>query len=214
MRTQCAISCLLVLAVSCLCGCASIQTVQRPYPEVESALLQRLDTGGKDLNAGSWVRIDSRELTQCLKPPPGSVLVSDYTVGRRMHLKMEERYDIGGIGSNRLTIELQRVDARRTRVAVNYLDKAVGFLFPFAYANPEVARERKIAKCLARLEGTPSEADKIPLPPPPPPPERPCRRFHGLTCGPPGSVLPCDAPSGERLECLCESVWSCGPPAG
>lgn len=214
MRTQRATAFLLALAVPGLCGCASSQTVQRPYAEVESALLQRLDTAGQELRAGSaWARIDSRELARCLNPPPGPVLVSGYVAGQRIRLKMEERYDIGGVGGRSLTVDLQRAGARRTRVAVNYLDKAAGFfVFPFAYVNPGLSREGKIAQCLARLEGTPDESDRIPPPPVPPPPERPCRRFQGLTCGPPGSVLPCDAPDGERLECVCEgSVWSCGP---
>jgi hypothetical protein len=200
-----------VLALCSLGGCVSVRTVQRPYPQVENALLQRLDTAGKDLHASPQnVSIVSRELARCL----GSrgVQVSDYQAGQHIHLRTEERYDIGGIGGNFLNIDLRRVDLRRTQVAVDYLDRAVGFLvIPFAYANPGWLRERKIASCLLRLEGVPPEADRVPPPAPPPPrlSEQACERIQGRSCGPPGYVIPCETAAGQHLRCICKGVLEC-----
>ena len=208
MRTHQAVPFLLLL---CLCGCTYSTTFKRPYPEVESALLQHLDTGGKELDAGSvsaWV--GSRELARCLRS--GGIGISDYTPGQRIRLSRREDYNIGGIGHNELTIDLQRVDDRRTRIHVDYSDRAVGFfLIPYAYATPGGIQERKIAKCLVRLEGAPSAADRIPRPvhPPPPPSEPWCAGLHRRSCGPPGAVLPCDTASGARLQCVCEGTWNC-----
>ena len=162
MRVERAVPFLLLL---CLCGCTYNATFERPYPQVESALLERLDRAGKEPEAGSSVWIGSRELARCLKES-GFVQISDYTAGQRIRLRRLELYDIGAIGHKELTVELQRVDERQTRIFVDYLDRAVGFfLIPFASASPGGVRERRIAKCLARLEGAPSDADRIPRPP-------------------------------------------------
>jgi len=212
MCTQRAVPFLLLL---CLGGCTYSTTFKRPYPEVESALLQRLDTDGKELGTGSvsaWV--GSRELASCLRS--GGIQVSDYTAGQRIRLSRREDYNIGGIGHNELTIDLQRVDSRRTRILVDYSDRAVGFfLIPYAYATPGGVRERKIAKCLVRLKGAPSDADRIPRPvyPPPPPSEPWCAGLHRRSCGPPGAVLPCETASGAQLQCVCEGTWNCQEPS-
>ena len=214
MHTQRAVLFLLLL---CLYGCTYNSTFKRPYPEVESALLQRLDTGEKELGAGSVsARIASRELARCLREKWG-IGVSNYTPGQRIRLWSREDYNIGGIGHNELTIDLERVDDRRTRIHVNYSDRAVGFfLIPYAYATPGGIRERKIAKCLVRLEGAPGDADRIPRPPDPPPPERlqSCGHLQGRFCGPSGTVLSCETPSGPwPLKCRCQGTWVCGGPA-
>jgi hypothetical protein len=178
---------------------------------VESALLQRLDTGGKEAGAGAQAWIASRDLAGCLRET-GSVRISEYTAGQHIQLRSYERYNIGGIGHNELTVDLQRVDAQRTHIFVDYLDRAVGFfLLPFAYASPGGIRERRIAKCLIRLEGAPKDADRIPRPRPtvPPPPDLSCDRLQGRSCGPPGTVLPCVTPSGPSLQCVCEGTWHC-----
>lgn len=208
MRIERAVPCLLLF---CLCSCTYNSTFERPYPQVESALLKRLDTAGKEPVAGSNAWIGSRELARCLKES-GFLQISDYTAGQRIRLRKLELYDIGAIGHKELTVELQKVDERRTRIFVDYLDRAAGFfLIPFAYASPGGVRERKIAKCLARLEGAPSDAnaDRIPRPAGPPPPEQSCGWLQGRSCGPPGAVLPCETASGPRLECVCEGAWSC-----
>jgi hypothetical protein len=208
MRAQRFIPCLLALLGSCLSGCTYANTFKRPYPEVESALLQRLDTAGKEPGTGSaW--IDSRELARCLKKR-GLIGISDYTPGQRIRLWTMERYDIGAIGHNELTIDVQRVDDRRTRITVDYLDRAIGFfLIPFAYASPGWVREPKIAKCLARLEGTPPESDRMPRRPPPVLREQSCEQIQGRSCGPPGAVIPCQAAGGQRIQCICDGVLSC-----
>jgi hypothetical protein len=202
-----------LLLLLSLCGCSYNSTFKRPYPQIESALLQRLDTGGKDLGAsGTSAWIGSRELAECLRAK-GFIGVSAYTAGERIRLWQRESYDIGGIGHNELTIDLQRIDDRRTRISVDYLDRAVGFfLFPFAYANPGGVRERKIAKCLAQLEGTSGEADRIPRPLDLPPPlvEQRCGQLQGRSCGPSGAVLTCSIPSNSRMQCVCEGTWRCG----
>lgn len=206
MRMQRAIPFFLLL---CLCGCTYSTTIKRPYPQFESALLQRLDTDRKELGAGSSsARIDSRELVRCLRVR-GSVGISHYTPGQRIQLSSREDYDIGGIGHNELTVDFQRVDDQRTRIHVDYLDRAVGFfLIPYAYATPGGIRERKIAKCLARLEDAPSAADRIP-PPPPREQLQSCGHLQGRSCGPPGAVLGCATASSPRLRCVCESTWVC-----
>lgn len=199
---------LFALIAFCLCGCGSTQTIKRPYPQVESALLQRLE--GEELGTGPCnVWIGSRELARCLKNI-GYVQVSDYTAGQRIQLRRKERYDIGGIGYNELIVDLKRVDDQRTRISVDYSDRAIGFfVIPFAYATPGWIRERKIAKCLVRLEGAPGEADKIP-PPLPRLSEASCEWMQGRSCGPPGAELPCDTASGSRLRCICDEAWACG----
>ncbi len=200
-----------LLLLLCLCGCTYNATFKRPYPLVESALLQRLDTGGKEVGAGAQAWIASRDLAGCLREN-GFVGISDYTAGQHLQLRRYETYNIGGIGHNELTIDLQRVDAQRTRIFVDYLDRAVGFfLIPFAYVSPGGIRERRIAKCLIRLEGAPKDADRIPRPRQtvPPPPDLSCGRLQGLSCGPPGTVLPCATPSGPSLQCVCEGTWHC-----
>jgi hypothetical protein len=207
MRALRAVPLLLLL---CLCGCTYSSTFKRPYSQVESALLQRLDTDRKELGTGSsttWIA--SRELARCLRKN-GFIGISDYTAGQSIRLWTREAYDIGGIGHNELTINLQRVDGQRTRIDVDYSDRAVGFfLIPYAYATPGGIRERKIGKCLARLEGSPSAADRITCPEPRPI-EQSCGRLQGRSCGPPGAVLPCETPSGPRLQCVCEGTWACG----
>ena len=207
MHTQRAVLSLLLL---CLCGCTYSTTVKRPYPQFESALLQRLDTDRKELGAGSSsARIDSRELVRCLRVS-GSVQISDYTPGQHIRLWSIEIYDIGAIGHNELTVDFQRVDDQRTRISVDYSDRAIGFfLFPIAYASPGGVREQKIGKCLARLEGAPSAADRIPRPPPPEQLQS-CGHLQGRSCGPSGTVLPCETPSGPRpLKCRCQGTWVC-----
>ena len=76
-----------VLTLCSLCGCASVHTVQQPYPQVESALLQRLDMAGKDLRARPrYVSIVSQELSGCLEGSQ-TVQVSDYQAGQHIHLR-------------------------------------------------------------------------------------------------------------------------------
>lgn len=204
MRAQRFIPCLLLLLGSCLSGCAYANTYKRPYSQIESALLQRLDTSGTRGRAS----IGSLELRQCLRKG-GFIGISDYTPGQRIRLWRRESYDIGGIGHNELIIDVRRVDDKKTRITVDYLDRAIGFfLIPFAYVNPGWVREPKIAKCLSRLEGTPAEADKIPRPVAREP-EQSCERIQGRSCGPPGAVIPCDTASGNRLQCTCDGVLHC-----
>src|ERR1700754_2168676 len=116
----------LFLLLLCLCGCTYNATFKRPYLQVESALLQRLDTGEKEVGAGAQAWIASRDLAGCLREK-GFIGISEYTAGQHIRLRRYETYDIGGIGHNELTIDLQRVDAQRTRIFVDYLDRAVGF---------------------------------------------------------------------------------------
>lgn len=197
------------LTLCSLGGCVSVRAVQQPYPKVELALLQRLDMAGKDLNARPQsVSIVSKELSACLNGSR-AVLVSDYKARQHIRLRTEERYDIGGIGGRFLTVDLRRVDVRRTRVTVDYLDRAVGFLvIPFAYVNPGWLREQRIASCLLHLEGVPQEADRM-MPPPPRPSRQACERLQGRSCGPPGTVIPCEAAGGQPLQCICKGVLEC-----
>ena len=200
-----------VLTLCSLSGCVSVRAVQQPYPKVELALLQRLDTAGKDLQAGSqYVNIVSRELSACLDGSQ-AVRVSDYKAGQHIHLTTEERYDIGGIGGRSLMVDLRRVDLRRTRVAVDYLDRAIGFfVIPFAYVNPGWLREQQIASCLLHLEGVPQEADRMRPPPARPRPSgQACERLQGRSCGPPGTVIPCETAGGQPLQCICKGVLEC-----
>lgn len=199
----------LLLLLLCLCGCTYNATFKRPYSQVESALLQRLDTGGKEVGAGAQAWIASRDLAGCLHEN-GFIGISDYTAGQHIQLRRYETYNIGGVGHNELTIDLQKVDAQQTRIFVDYLDRAAGFfLIPFTYANPGGIRERKIAKCLSRLEGVPQDADRIQRPAVRPRPDQSCERLQGLSCGPPGTVLPCATASGPSLQCVCEGTWRC-----
>jgi hypothetical protein len=187
---------LLVLSSLGLCGCRSAQIFDIPYPQVETRLLERLKVASEDLSSGSrHVAMGADPtLSRCLTVGVPYALLSDYKAGQHIRLTLEERYDIGAVGGKRLTVDLRRMDERRTRVAVNYVDKAVGFLvLPIAYVNPGWVRERKIARCVVK----------------PGPTEPSCRSLQGKSCGPKNAELACVSADGKVRRCVCQSTWDC-----
>jgi hypothetical protein len=181
----------------------------RPYSEVEAALLQRLELeapapGAKPTRA--WVA--DRLLKECLGGS-GYVTVQHYEPGQRLQLARGMRYKIG-VGHWSLEIEVSRTSTGLAKIRVDYVDKAAGFLvIPFAYVNPGWIRQARIRNCLARIDGPPKQADRIPQPPPRLD-ELVCERLQGRACGPPEALLTCQTASGQPLLCTCRGSWSCG----
>lgn len=176
MRTQRFLPILLVLSSLGLYGCGTTRIFDVPYSQVEARFLEA-----------------DPALSRCLKFGAPVVQLSNKP-GQSLRVMLEERYDIGAVGGRRLSIDLRKVDERRTRVAVNYVDKAVGFLVvPIAYVNPGWVRERKIARCI--MEPGPTEPS--------------CRLFQGKSCGPENAELACVSADGKVHPCVCQSTWNC-----
>lgn len=190
---------LLALLLFVLCGCRTVRTFDVPYSEVEARLIKRLKVTPEELSRKPTMvapEIDPT-LARCLTFKTYGVGVYGYEPGQSLGLQLETSYDIGGIGGARLQVKLNRLGDRRTRVAVKYIDKAVGFfLVPFAYVNPGWVREPKIARCV--IEPAPTEIA--------------CQSFQERSCGPENAEVSCVSADREAFRCLCRGKWSCRVP--
>lgn len=201
---------LLPLLGLCLCGCRYAQTYEAPYSQIESVLLQRLCIDKADLITSQSVRInvDSR-LAQFMGMKIFDVVLREHVAETRLRFTARHFYDIGAVGRESITFDIRKIDDRRTKVAVNYSDRAAGFMvIPFAYDNPGTIREPRIVRQIFE-SGEPPRCEPLP---PPAPSEQSCEWLQGRACGPEGARIPCATAGGERLLCSCAGQWSCSAP--
>jgi hypothetical protein len=191
----------------CLCGCRYEQIYEAPYPQIESVLLQRLCIDKADLITSRFVRINvDPQLAQFMGMKIFDVELREHVAETRLRFTARHLYDIGAVGRESITFDIQKISDRRTRVAVNYSDRAAGVLvIPFAYANPGTIREPRIVRQIFE-SGEPPGCEPLP---PSATSESSCEWLQGRSCGPEGAQVPCAAAGGGRLLCSCVGRWSC-----
>ena len=201
---------LLALLSFCLCSCRYAQTYKTPYPQMESTLLQRLCIDRQALITSQFVRVGADpQLAEYMTMTAFDVSLKKYTPERHIRFTASHLYDIGAVGGQYITFDLRRLDDQRTRVAVNYSDRAAGFfIIPFAYANPGSIREPKIVKTIFETP-VPDASRCARSRAAPVPSEQACERLQGRSCGPAGATLPCAFAGGGYGQCECGGTWSC-----
>ena len=138
-------------------GCGTTRTVSGRYPEVESLVLARLGVDKRELTETEWQQTQIRvgdELARWMGMRVFTVQLDDYVPDDHISFTASHSYDIGATGGEYVDFSIRREDANRTRVSVDYSDRAAGCCLvvplPFAYANPGVFREKKIAEYILR----------------------------------------------------------------
>ena len=204
---------LLALLSFCLCSCRYAQTYRTPYAQMEDTLLQRFCIDKQHLIASQLALITvDPELADYMTMGAFNVVLKKYVPEEHLRFTAFHLYDIGAVGGQYITFDLRKIDDRKTRVAVNYSDRAAGFfIIPFAYANPGSIREPRIVKTIFETAspgaGTAS-CDRVRAPGLPPA-EQACEHLQGRSCGPAGAAIPCTFAGGGQGQCECVDTWRC-----
>jgi hypothetical protein len=194
----------------CLCGCRYVQTYEAPYSQIESVLLQRLCIDKADLITSRFVRINvDSKLAHFMGMKIFGVVLRDHVAETRLRFTARHLYDLGAVGRESITFDIQKIDDRRTKVAVNYSDRAVGFLvIPYAYANPGTIREPRIVRQIFESGEPPGCEPMLPRALS----EQSCEWLQGRSCGPEGAQIPCTTAGNAWFVCSCTGQWSCSVP--
>ena len=132
-------------------GCGTTRTITMRYHETESLVIGRLGVNKHELTDTQWkqtqIHVDD-ELGQLMLMRIFTVKLKDYTPDDHISFTAYHEYDIGANGGEYVDFSIRKVDENRTKVSVDYSDRAVGCCLviplPFAYQNPGICRERRI----------------------------------------------------------------------
>ena len=196
-------------------GCMHAQTYQKPYAQMESTLLHRLciDKGGFIASRYTRITVDS-ELGRYLDLNTYWVHLEKYTPEQHLRFTAFNHY-VMAVGRESITFDVRRLDDRRTKLTVDYLDRAMGFfVIPFAYANPGPKREVGIARSIFETDIADSDPDwcehLAAQRPPVRKKDQSCELLQAKSCGPNGARIPCSYAGGGGTECVCSGRWICG----
>lgn len=130
----------------CLAGCSTSRICNQSFTQVEGQLLSSIHLEEADIIHSSYLiqaKVEG-ELARVMSKKIYAVELRSYEAGRRLCFGLRHDYDIGAVGGEYITFDLQRRASGSTRIMVDYCDRWAGVWPPFIFWNPGGMRESKI----------------------------------------------------------------------
>jgi len=148
-----------------LSGCGSVRVSSTPYSETETQVLSRLGIDKRSLTQTkrrtTQIQVDD-VLRQYMAMRIFSVDLQKYEPDVHIRFIAHHLYDIGAVGGEYIQFDIRQLAANKTRVLVDYSERAIGCLFiPFAYINPGIIREKKILEYLLDQQPKDTSANNV-----------------------------------------------------